>query len=167
MSAGWQKKTLCTAKWVCGEICRCLIIHGEMEARVFLLTALYLPSYISCTQSLCGSAGGEVRASTLTDPQFLSSSIKSVLAKIAEHFWSLQDSSNSSSVSWVVSSSFLPQSKNMPVRLIGNSKFALAVIVWEKVVCFLWWTPCPGCIPAFHPVTSGTESSTHRDPDWD
>lgn len=164
MSAGWQKKTLCTAKWVCDEICRCLIIHSEMEARAFLLNALYLHmSYISCTWSLCGSAGGEVRASTLTDPQFLSSRIKSVLAKITENFWS---PTVQVFHEWF-SSSFLPQSKIMPVRLIGHSKLALGLIVWEKFVCFLWWPPCPGCIPAFHPVTSGTESSTHRDSDWD
>lgn len=69
-------------------------------------------SHISCTWSLCGSAGGELRASTLTDP--LSSSIKSVLAKITENFWSLLESS-SSSVPWVVFLQFPPSPKTCPL----------------------------------------------------
>lgn len=102
-------------------------------------------SYISCTWSLCGSAGGEVRASTLTDPQFLSSRIKSVLAKITENFWS---PTVQVFHEWF-SSSFLPQSKIMPVRLIGHSKLALGLIVWEKFVCFLWWPPVQGVFLPF------------------
>lgn len=102
-------------------------------------------SYISCIWSLCGSAGGEVRASTLTDPQFLSSRIKSVLAKITENFWS---PTVQVFHEWF-SSSFLPQSKIMPVRLIGHSKLALGLIVWEKFVCFLWWPPVQGVFLPF------------------
>lgn len=105
-----------------------------MEARVFLWNALYMHmSYISCTWSLCGSADCEVRASTLTDPQFLSSSIKSVLAKITENFWSLQES-NSSSVSWVV---FLVSShspKTCPLGWLGTLKW-LWVWLCERRLC--------------------------------
>lgn len=165
MSAGWQKKTLCTAKWVCGEICRYLIIQREMEARVFLLKALYVHMYYiswleACVAQLVVKSGHQ----RLQSPNFYHRASKVCWLKLQKISGVYKSPTVQVFHEWF-SSSFLPQSKNMPVRLIGLSK--LGVIVGEKVVCFLWWTPWPGCIPAFHPMISGTGSSTHRDPDWD